>query len=71
MTSIDITAKRSGEFWVALAEAEKGDQIIYHIGQHCGGAHKRDASMAQAKDEVFLFCKRTGKAEFAYLAIKR
>ena len=71
MTTIDITNQRNGAFWLALGDAAKGDQIIYHIGQHCGGAHKMDASMAQAKDEVFLFCKRTGKAEFAYLAIKR
>lgn len=71
MTSIDITAKRSGEFWVALAEAEKGDQIIYHIGQHCGGAHRKDAATAQDKDQVFLFCKRLDKSHFAYMAIKR
>ena len=71
MTDIDITKEKNGIFWTALADAHKGDRIIYHVGQHCGGVHKRDASLAQAKDHVLLFCKRLGRSEFAYMAIKR
>lgn len=28
MTTIDISDRKQGEFWAALAEAEKGDRIV-------------------------------------------
>ena len=55
----------------ALAEAQKGDRIVYHVGQHCGGLHRRAASRAEAEKRCFLFCKRAYGSTFAYLAVKR
>lgn len=71
MKDIDITREYGGEFWHALAEASRGDRIVYHSGEHCGGPHRRDASQAQAEGSVMLFCRRVGKGSFDYLAVKR
>ena len=58
-------------FCRALAEAQKGDRIVYHIGQHCGGLHRHAAARAETEKRCFLFCKREGVGQFAYLAVKR
>jgi len=55
----------------ALAEAQKGDRIVYHIGQFCGGLHRHAAARAETEKRCFLFCKREGVGQFAYLAVKR
>ena len=55
----------------ALAEAQKGDRIVYHVGQTCGGLHRHAAARAETDKLVFLFCKRDGVGQFAYLAVKR
>lgn len=55
----------------ALAEAQKGDRIVYWIGQFCGGLHRHAAARAETDKLVFLFCKREGVGQFAYLAVKR
>ena len=57
--------------YTALAEAQKGDRIVYHVGQHCGGIHRHAAARANTDKLVFLFCKRKGVEQFAYLAVKR
>jgi len=69
--TIHISGQRKGHFWVALEEAEKGDSILYHMGEHCGGVHRADAAAAHAEGKVFLFCKRLGDGVFIYLAVKR
>ena len=71
MTDINITDLKGGEFWHALAEASKGDRIVYHSGEHCGGPHRRDASKAHAEGSVMLFCRRAENGSFDYLAVKR
>ncbi len=71
MNVIDITKQRQGTFWIALDKAEKGDQIVYHIGEHCGGCHRKDAAKASDQGRVLMFCKRHGANQFAYLAVKR
>ena len=67
----DITGLHKGMFPVALHEAKKGDRIVYHIGQHCGGPHRLDAAAASDAGMCLLFCKRIEKDLFAYLAVKR
>ena len=57
--------------YTALAEAQKGDRIVYHIGQFCGGLHRHAAARAETDKLVFLFCKREGVGQFAYLDVKR
>ena len=55
----------------ALGEAQKGDRIVYHVGQCCGGLHRYAAARAETEKRCFLFCKREGVGQFAYLAVKR
>jgi len=69
--TIDITKQGKGHFWVALEDAAKGDRIIYHMGEYCGGAHRSDAAAACAEGKIFLFCKKIGNGVFSYLAVKR
>lgn len=71
MNTFDITKRKQGAFWTYLIEAQKGDRIIYHIGEHCGGVHRKDAMAAEGERKCFLFCKRHGTGQFAYLAVKR
>jgi hypothetical protein len=58
-------------FYRALAEAQKGDRIVYHVGQHCGGIHRHAAARAETDKLALLFCKRAYGSTFAYLAVKR
>ena len=55
----------------ALEAAQKGDRIVYHVGQTCGGLHRYAAARAETDKLVFLFCKREHGSTFAYLAVKR
>jgi hypothetical protein len=71
-STIYITGEtKQDAFYRALAEAQKGDRIVYWIGQTCGGLHRHAAARAETDKLVFLFCKREGVGQFAYLAVKR
>jgi len=69
---IDITKEKQGVFSHRLEEADKGDRLIYHVGQHCGGVHRRDAAEASDAGRCLLVMKRLDKVDgvFAYLAVK-
>ena len=69
---IDITKEREGTFIHTLAKADKGDRLIYHVGQHCGGVHRRDAAEASDAGRCLLVMKRAeAEGMFFYLAVKR
>jgi hypothetical protein len=71
-STIYITGDTSKDaFEAALGAAQKGDRIVYHVGQTCGGLHRHAAARAETDKLVFLFCKREGVGQFAYLAVKR
>lgn len=53
----------------ALAGAEPGDEIIYRVGEHAGGPHRRDAFRAEQRGVCLLYQRRVG-AIFAYIARK-
>lgn len=70
--TIDITGDtKPNAFYSALEASQKGDHIIYHRGQHCGGLHRHAAARAETDKLAFLFCKRAYGSTFAYLAVKR
>jgi hypothetical protein len=71
MNEINITAMPRGQFWISMQEAAKGDRIIYHIGDHCGGHHRKDATKAYQDGRALLVCKRISEGTFAYMAVKR
>ena len=62
---------RPDALYTALAEAQKGDRIVYHVGQTCGGIHRHAAARAETDKLAFLFCKRAYGSTFQYLAVKR
>lgn len=68
---IDISGHARGAFLLALHDAEKGNKIVYWIGQHCGGPHRLDAAAACEAGLCLLFCKKYGEELFAYLAVKK
>lgn len=69
---IDITKEREGVFGHRLEDAGKGDRLIYHVGQHCGGPHRRDAKEASDAGLCLLVMKRANdEGMFFYLAVKR
>lgn len=69
MAQIDITKQRMGMFVHALADAEPGDEIIYHLGEYAGGCHKHDAAAAAEAKLCILYQRRAEKL-FAYIARK-
>lgn len=70
MAKIDITSQRTGTFGHALADAEPGDEIVYHVGDRIGGAHRRDAFAAGSADLCLLYQRRLENGLFAYIARK-
>ena len=70
MAQIDITKERQGMFLLVLANAEPGDEIVYHVGEHAAGAHKRDALMTAEGGHCILYQRRMGEGSFAYIARK-
>ena len=70
MAQINITKDRGGMFLKALDDANPGDEVLYHIGEHAAGAHKRDALAAQETGLCLLYQRRVGPL-FAYIALKR
>lgn len=66
---IDITGERRGAFKLAVATASKGDRILYHVGEHCAGAHKKDAWAAFEAGSVVLTMRKRDRFLFEYLAI--
>ena len=69
---INITKDKQGPFGHSLDAAAKGDRLIYHVGQHCGGVHRKDAREASEAGRCLLVMKRLDKVDgvFAYLAVK-
>ena len=68
--TIDVSKKPAGAFRDALSAAEPGQRIIYHIGEHCDGAHRGDARAAYEAGMAILSTKRVGDGTFHYLAIR-
>ena len=65
----DITGLRRGAFGMAVAEAAKGDHILYHVGEYCAGAHRHDARTAYEGGSVILTMRKRDRFLFEYIAI--
>jgi hypothetical protein len=66
---IDITGLRRGAFAAAMTTASKGDHILYHVGEHCAGAHRADARAAFEGGSVLLTMRKRDHFVFEYIAI--
>lgn len=71
MPQIDITKEKKGMFAHALAGAEPGDEIVYHIGESLGGSHRAEAYGAGEAGLCHLYQRRLHGSVFAYIARKR
>lgn len=69
--TLNICSERSGAFDTILAQSQPGDQIVYHQGIHCAGAHRAAAYNAACEGRVFLVQRRVEAGVFQYLAIVR
>jgi len=65
-----LMEKPKGAFPAALFEAQPGDHIVYHVGQHCGGAHRQDARNAYEAGLVLLTTRRSIDGMFEYIAVR-
>lgn len=72
MAQIDITKERQGMFLLVLANAEPGDEIVYHVGKHAAGSHKHDALTAALEGHCILYQRRDVPTfgTFTYIAKK-
>jgi len=66
----DVSGERAGAFDEALTWISVGERIIYHIGEHCAGAHRRAARSAYESGVVTLSLRKRAKHQFEYIAIK-
>jgi hypothetical protein len=70
MAQHDITHTRPGAFRTVLANAEPGDEIIYHIGEFCAGPHKAVALDSAEAGMCILYQRRGERRNFVYIARK-
>lgn len=70
MNRIDITQMARGEFAGVVDVADPGDWIIYHVGAHCGGAHRHHAREAYEAGLVVLTSRRRDSKVFEHIAIR-
>lgn len=68
---VNVARQSVDAFHSALEGAQRGDRIVYHVGQHCGGPARLAALSASERGKCLLFCKRVRDGVFAYLAVKR
>jgi hypothetical protein len=65
----DICSERQGAFGKVLADAPKGSHILYHVGEHCAGPHRKDARAAYESGFVILTLRRRARYQFEYIAV--
>lgn len=70
MNTTFIMDQPRGSFAAAIAAAEPGDRIVYHVGQHCGGAHRQEARDAYEAGLVLLTSRRSIDGMFEYIAVR-
>ena len=68
---MDVSKGEKGALLKAISSAEPGARIVYHVGQHCGGMHRADASWAHEAGLVILVQRRSRtEGLFEYLAVR-
>ena len=70
-TRHNVNKRPQGRFSVVMAEAAVGDEIIYHVGPHAAGPHKREAAAAYETGKCVLYQRKLGDGLFEYVAQKR
>ncbi len=70
MVEINIAKQNQGIFEIILRNSDAGDEIVYHVGDHASGPHKKDALMAALEGKCFIFQRRIREGLFSYIAVK-
>jgi hypothetical protein len=70
-TRHDVSKRPEGLFSAAMAEAQAGDEVVYHVGQYAGGPHKKEAAAAHEAGNCLLYQRRLGGGRFEYIAKKK
>ena len=70
MAEHDLTKAKPGSFLTALANAEVGDDLLYHVGEFAGGPHKRAAMLSFEGGKSFIFRRKLGPGLFAHYVRK-
>jgi hypothetical protein len=69
MAEFDIRGEKPSAFGAAVAEAKKGDVIIYHEGENMLACpHRSEAEKASGRGKVALVAKRLGPRHFLFMA---
>jgi hypothetical protein len=69
VAEFDIRGEKPSAFAAAVAEAKKGDVIIYHEGESMQGCqHRSEAEKASSRGKVALVAKRLGPSQFLFMA---
>jgi hypothetical protein len=70
MAQIDVSNEDKGAFSAALVNAEVGDEIVYHIGEFCGGTHRHLAMASSEAGLCILYQRKEAPRRFIYIAKK-
>jgi hypothetical protein len=70
-TRHNVSKRPQGLFSVVMAEAAVGDEVIYHVGPHAAGPHKKEAFITYSDGKCTLYQRRVGDGLFEYIAQKR
>ena len=70
MAQIDVSNEDKGAFSAALVNAEVGDEIVYHIGEFCGGTHRHLAMVSSEAGLCVLYQRKEAPRRFIYIAKK-
>jgi hypothetical protein len=49
---------------------QRGDEVVYHIGEYASGKHKADALQLYKEGKCILYQRKLGAGKFAYIARK-
>lgn len=67
----DVSRRPEGLFAVVFSEAAAGDEVIYHVGPHAAGPHKKEAYETFVDGKCVLYQRKLGGGRFEYIAKKR
>jgi hypothetical protein len=72
LTTINVAKGEPGSFERAVAEAKKGDTIIYHVGTNCQKARHRRMAMGAYQAGLVILVKMRLSADgwFSHRAIR-
>ena len=66
----NVAKSPRGSFDAAVATADAGEEIVYHVGEFAGGAHRREAYAAYEAGKVVLVQRRVAPKLFRFIAVR-